>query len=86
MRRSSFIRSSTIAAPTTMTPSPLPPLLNASQRNTVETVLSARRIDVDDQAQLAAACEHASIARAAMQAMLEALRPLSRSLEVYVTR
>jgi hypothetical protein len=70
----------------TMTPSPLLPLLNASRRNAVETALSACRIDVDDQAQLSAACEHTSIARATMQAMLDVFRPLSRSFELYVTR
>jgi hypothetical protein len=52
----------------------------------IELVLSARRVDVHDQSNLAAACATHAIAEGKMRAMLDVFGPLTDSLEVYVTR
>jgi hypothetical protein len=49
----------------------------------IESVLSVRLVDSND---LTDACSKAAIDEAAMQAMIDAFRPLSSSLEIYVTR
>lgn len=51
-----------------------------------ETLLpSARRIDVDDQAGIAAACAEHAIAESKLQAMVDVFRPLTSSFAVFVT-
>jgi hypothetical protein len=52
----------------------------------IETVLSASRIDVDDQLNVTAACELHAIAEPTLRAMIDVFRPLTDSFEVYVTR
>lgn len=52
----------------------------------IESVLSASRIDVDDHDDLTAACERHAIAESTMQAMIDVFRPLTDSFEVYLTR
>jgi hypothetical protein len=50
---------------------------------TIESVLSVRLLDP---ANLSDACSDAAINEAAVQAMIDAFRPLSSSLEIYVSR
>ena len=52
----------------------------------IERVLSAFRVDVHDQSNLAAACETHAIAEGKLRAVLDVFGPLTESLEVYVTR
>ncbi len=46
---------------------------------------SARRIDVDDETQMTAACAQHAIAESKLQAMVDVLRPLTSSFAVFVT-
>jgi hypothetical protein len=50
---------------------------------TIESVLSVRLLDATN---LTDACSDAAINEAAVQAMIDAFRPLSSSLEIYVSR
>ena len=54
--------------------------------NAIEALLSAQRIDIDNQEQLAASCEVHAIAEDALRAVIDTLRPWSVSLAVFVTR
>jgi hypothetical protein len=49
----------------------------------IESVLSVRLLDAGN---LSDACSEAAINEAAVQAMIDAFRPLSSSLEIYVSR
>ena len=49
----------------------------------IESVLSVRLLDADN---LSNVCNEAAINEAAVQAMIDAFRPLSSSLEIYVSR
>jgi len=65
----------------------LPPESRAmSEYLEVETLLSARRVDVDDHTQLAAHCLEHAVAEDKLRAMIDVLRPLSESFAVYLTK
>jgi hypothetical protein len=69
-----------------MTSSPFPSSSNMSYHLEVETALSARHVDVDDEAHLVACCKDHAIAEAKLRAMIDVIRPLSDSFSVYFTK
>jgi hypothetical protein len=52
----------------------------------LETLMSARRVDVDDQETLAASCLEHAVAEDKLRAVIEVFRPLSDSFAVYLTK
>lgn len=52
----------------------------------IETVLSARHVDIDNREQLAARCEEHAIPEDRLRAVIDTFRPLTDSLEVFLTR
>ena len=57
-----------------------------SHTTEIETLLSAHRIDLDDQEQLAASCEVHAIAEDALRAVIDTFGPLTESLAIFLTR
>jgi hypothetical protein len=69
-----------------MTSSPLPSSSNMFCHLEVENALSARHVDVDDEAHLVACCKDHEVAEAKLRAMIDVIRPLSDSFSVYFTK
>lgn len=57
-----------------------------SHATSIETLLSASRVDIDDREQLSASCEVHAVAEHQLRAMIDAFRPLSDSIAVFLTR
>ena len=55
-------------------------------QHTIETLLCASRLDIDSQSEITAGCEDHAIAEHQLRAVIATFRPLSDSLEIFLTR